>query len=52
MSEIASAPELSAARARGSMALTFGESLTISGRRAMRRAWLTSSASRPASLEK
>ena len=51
-SESASAPAASAARASGSMALTLGESLTISGRAATRFAAATTSPNSAGSLEK
>ena len=51
-SEIASAPLSSAARASGSIALTFGDSFTITGRRATRFTAVTTSASSAGSLEK
>ncbi len=51
-SERASAPDSSAAFASGSMRATLGESFTISGRRAILRTALTTSASKAGSLEK
>ncbi len=50
--EMASAPLASAARARGSMALTLGESLTITGREATRFTVSTTSLNSAGSLEK
>jgi hypothetical protein len=51
-SDMASAPLSSAARARGSIAATLGDSFTISGRRATGRTAATTSARSAGSFEK